>query len=76
MPSAPSLRWLAYLVPRLEGLAAGVLVAMRQGDPAAMRAPLAAVRAQAAAVLRPVLLSEQAVSAMVRAAAGGEASVR
>jgi AAA ATPase domain len=52
----PSLRWLAYLAPRLDGLAAGMLVAMRQGDPAAMRAPLAAVRAQAA-VLRPALLS-------------------
>jgi DNA-binding CsgD family transcriptional regulator len=69
----PSLRWLAYLAPRLEGLAAGMLVAMRQGDPAAMGAPLAAVRAQAA-VLRPALLSEQAVSSVVRAAAGGEAS--
>ena len=70
----PSLRWLAYLAPRLEGLAAGMLVAMRPGDPAAMGAPLAAVRAQAAAVLRPALLSEQAVSDVVRAAAGGEAS--
>ena len=69
----PSLRWLAYLAPRLEGLAAGMLVTMRQDDPADMSAPLAAVRAQSAAVLRPALLSEQAVSAMVRAAAGGEA---
>jgi DNA-binding CsgD family transcriptional regulator len=70
----PSLRWLAYLAPRLEGLAAGLLVAMRPGGPAEMSAPLAAVRAQAAAVLRPTLLSAPAVSAMVRAAAGGEAS--
>jgi DNA-binding CsgD family transcriptional regulator len=70
----PSRRWLAYLAPRLEGLAAGMLVAMRPGDPAAMDAPLAAVRAQAAAVLQPALLSQQAVSAVVRAAAGGEAS--
>ena len=69
----PSLRWLAYLAPRLEGLAAGILVALRQGDPAVMGAPLLAVRAEAA-VLRPALLSEQAVSAVVRAAAGGEAS--
>jgi DNA-binding CsgD family transcriptional regulator len=68
-----SLRWLAYLAPRLQGLAAGMLVAMRQGDPAAMRPPLAAVRAQAA-VLRPALLSEQAVSAVIRAAGGGGAS--
>jgi DNA-binding CsgD family transcriptional regulator len=70
----PSLRWLAYLAPRLEGLAAGLLVAMRPGEPAATGIPLAAVRAQAAAVLRPALLSEPAVSAMVRAVAGGEAS--
>ena len=70
----PSLRWLAYLAPRLEGLAAGLLVALRQGDPAAMEAPLLAVRAKAAAVLRPALLSETAVSAVVRAAAGGAAT--
>ena len=69
----PSLRWLAYLARRLEGLAAGMLVALRQGDPAVTGAPLLAVRA-AAAVLRPALLSEQAVCAVVRAAAGGEVS--
>ena len=69
----PSLRWLAYLAPRLEGLPAGMLVALRQGDPAVMDAPLLAVRA-AAPVLRPALLSEQAVYAVVRAAAGGEVS--
>jgi DNA-binding CsgD family transcriptional regulator len=68
----PSLRWLAYLSPRLEGLAAGMLVALRQGDPAAAQAPLMAVRA-AAEVLSPALLSEPAVGAVVREAAGGEA---
>jgi len=68
----PSLRWLAYLAPRLEGLAAALLVALRPGDPAAMGAPLLAVRAEAA-VLRPALLSERAVTAVVRAAAGGGA---
>ena len=69
----PSLRWLAYLPSRLEGLAAGMLVALRQDDPAVMGAPLLAVRAGAAAVLHPALLSEEAVSAVVRSAAGGEA---
>jgi DNA-binding CsgD family transcriptional regulator len=69
----PSLRWLAYLASRLEGLSAGVLVALRQGDPAAVGAPLLAVRAEAA-VVRPAPLSEHAVSAVVRAAAGGEVS--
>ena len=70
----PSLRWLAYLAPRLEGLAAGLLVALRQGDPAAFEAPLLAVRAEASAVLRPALLSEKAVSALVRTAVGGVTS--
>jgi len=70
----PSLRWLGYLAPRLEGLAAGMLVAQRQGEPAAMSAPLLAVRAHAAVVLRPALLTEQAVRAMVRAVPGGEAT--
>jgi DNA-binding CsgD family transcriptional regulator len=70
----PSLRWLAYLAPRLEGLAAGMLVTLRQRDPAVMGGPLLAVRAEAAAVLRPALLSEAAVCAVVRAAAGGEVS--
>jgi len=67
-----SLRWLAYLARRLDGLAAGVLVALRPGDPAVQGAPLLAVCAEAAAVLRPALLSEQAVSAVVRAAAHPE----
>jgi hypothetical protein len=68
----PSLRWLAYLSVRLEGLAAGMLVAFRQGDPAAAQAPLMAVRAAAAQVLRPALLSGQAVRTLVREAVGGE----
>ena len=67
-----SLRWLAYLARRLDGLAAGVLVALRPGDPAVLGAPLLAVCAEAAAVLRPALLSEQAVSAVVLAAAHPE----
>jgi DNA-binding CsgD family transcriptional regulator len=70
----PSLRWLAYLAPRLEGLAAGMLVTLRQGDPAGMSAPLLAVRAAAATVVRPALLSDEAVSAVVRSAAGGGVS--
>ena len=38
----PSLRWLAYIAPRLEGLAAGLLVVLPPGDPASMGAPLLA----------------------------------
>jgi DNA-binding CsgD family transcriptional regulator len=70
----PSLRWLAYLAPRLEGLAAGLLVALRHGDPAVLGTPLLSVLAEAPEVLRPALLSKKAVAAMVRAAAGGAAS--
>ena len=69
----PSLRWLAYLAPRLEGLPTGMLVAMRPGDPAVMSASLATLHAQAA-VLRPALLSEPGVSAVLRAAAAGKVS--
>ena len=50
-----------------------MLVALRQDDPAVMSAPLLAVRAAAAAVFHPALLSEEAVSTAVRSAAGGEA---
>jgi DNA-binding CsgD family transcriptional regulator len=50
-----------------------MLVALRPGDPAVLGTPLLAVCAEAAAVLRPALLSEQAVGAVVRAAGGGEA---
>ena len=70
----PSLRWLAYLSTRLEGLAAGMLVASRQGDPATAEAPLVAVRAAAAEVLSPALLTGPAVRAVVQEAASGEAS--
>ena len=34
----PSLRWLAYLAPRLEGLAVALLVALRPVEPASRRA--------------------------------------
>jgi DNA-binding CsgD family transcriptional regulator len=67
----PSLRWLAYLAPRLEGLALAMLVALRPAEPSATDAPLLALRAQAPTVVRPALLSERAVSAIVRATDGG-----
>jgi hypothetical protein len=70
----PSLRWLAYLAARVEGLALGLLVALRPAERASGEAPLAAVRAQAAPVLRPRLLSQAAVTAIVKESAGGEAS--
>jgi DNA-binding CsgD family transcriptional regulator len=70
----PSLRWLAYLAPRLEGLGLALLVALRPGRPALMASPLLALRGEAETVLRPALLSEGAVAAVVRALAGSAAS--
>src|SRR5262249_15014677 len=45
-----SLRWLAYLAPRLEGLALALLVALRPMEPASAGASLAALCAQAQAI--------------------------
>jgi DNA-binding CsgD family transcriptional regulator len=68
-----SLRWLAYLAPRLEGLALAMLVALRSAEPASMSAPLLALRTEAPTVVSPALLSEGAVSAIVRATVGDTA---
>jgi DNA-binding CsgD family transcriptional regulator len=68
----PSLRWLAYLAPRMEGLAAGLLAAVRPAAPAAEDEALLAVRAEAAVMVRPRLLSQAAVAAMVAERAGGQ----
>jgi DNA-binding CsgD family transcriptional regulator len=70
----PSLRWLAYLAPRLEGPAIALVVALRPGEPASTGAALTALRTEAPAVLRPGLLSEDGVGAIVRAALGGRAT--
>jgi DNA-binding CsgD family transcriptional regulator len=66
---AASLRWLAYLAARLDGLPAAVLVALRPAEPASKAGALLALRSLAPAV-RPALLSEAAVAAVVRAALG------
>jgi len=70
---APSLRWLAYLAPRVEGLRLTLLVALRASEPASEGASLMAVRAQAI-VVRPSLLSERAAAKVVRELLGAEAS--
>lgn len=70
----PSLRWLAHLAPRLEGLALALLVALRPGEPTAMDPSLLALRAEAPTVVRPALLSADAVGAIVRATLGGTVS--
>jgi DNA-binding CsgD family transcriptional regulator len=69
----PSLRWLAYAAPRLEGLAITLIVALRQSEPKSAGTPLSAVRAEASTI-RPRLLSVAAVGAAVRGAIGDGAT--
>jgi tetratricopeptide (TPR) repeat protein len=66
----PSLRWLAHLAPRLEGVAVALLVALRPVEAALGEAGFEALRAEARAVVRPELLSEDAVGAIVRTVLG------
>ncbi|MBV8916237.1 MAG: AAA family ATPase [Acetobacteraceae bacterium] len=69
----PSLRWLAYLARRLEGLRVVLLVAFRHQEPARANASLLALRAEPATVLQPALLSRRAVTQLVRAVMGDAA---
>ncbi len=66
-----SLRWLAYLARRLDGLEVAVVLALRPAEPASREGPLQAIRAMAPAV-RPALLSAAAVAAIVRTALGAD----
>jgi DNA-binding CsgD family transcriptional regulator len=59
-----SLRWLAYLAARLDGIKASLVVSLRPHEPRSQDRPLLAVRAAASATVRPGLLSEQAVTAI------------
>jgi DNA-binding CsgD family transcriptional regulator len=69
-----SQRWLAHLASRLEGAAVAVLVARRPAQPALVGDWLEALVVEAQAVVRPQLLSEDAVGAIVRAALGPDAT--
>jgi hypothetical protein len=64
---APSLRWLAQLAHNLEGLALGVLVAVRSGEPASEPELLAELLAAAPGPsVRPRGLGHAAAEALVR----------
>src|SRR5436190_4348921 len=55
----PSLRWLAYLVRRLEGLPVLVVACLRPADPGSEESPLAELLSDPAAfIVRPAPLSE------------------
>jgi len=68
-----SLRWLAYLAPRLGGASVLLVVALRPDEPASRSQALLAVRAAGSVTIRPRLLSPQAVADIVRRALGGGA---
>jgi DNA-binding CsgD family transcriptional regulator len=70
----PSLRWLAYMAARLEGLPVSLLVSMRPDYPARTGRSLLALRREAAAVIRPGLLSNDAVGSIVRGRLGEAAT--
>ena len=69
----PSLRWLAYLVARLEGLAVLVVAAVRSGEPGTPSGTIAAI-ARTARVMRPSALGREATGVLVRDTLGDHAS--
>jgi len=70
----PSLRWLAHLAPRLEGREVALLVALRSITSALPGSSVGALLDAAQSVLRPELLSEDAVGAIVRGMLGSGVS--
>ena len=69
----PSLRWLAYLVARVEDLPVLMAVAVRPGGPGAPSGPVSTIT-RAGHVLRPSPLSREAIGTLVHAALGEDAS--
>ncbi|KAA0995528.1 AAA family ATPase, partial [Paraburkholderia panacisoli] len=69
-----SLRWLAYLAPRLDGPNVSLVAALRPDEPASRSQPLVTVRAAATTTIRPSLLSRRAVAAIARNALGSGAN--
>ena len=63
----PSLRWLAYLLPRIEGLQVRLLVGLRPGDPGEDRALVGQIVSDPlATVVRPAPLTTAAATLLVR----------
>jgi DNA-binding CsgD family transcriptional regulator len=69
-----SLRWLAYLLPRMEGLEVVVVAGVRQSEPGEDPAVLAQIMSDPlATVVRPAPLSTLAVTELVREALSADA---
>jgi DNA-binding CsgD family transcriptional regulator/tetratricopeptide (TPR) repeat protein len=63
----PSLHWLAYILPRMEGLAISIVVGLRQTEPGEDPALLGQIVSDPlATVIRPVPLSAEAAARLVR----------
>jgi DNA-binding CsgD family transcriptional regulator/tetratricopeptide (TPR) repeat protein len=63
----PSLRWLAYLLPRMEGLDLSIVVGLRPREPGEDSSLLGQIVSDPlAAVIRPAPLSEEAAADLVR----------
>jgi DNA-binding CsgD family transcriptional regulator len=70
----PSLRWLAYLLPRMEGLDLLLVVGLRSAEPSEDPALLGQIVSDPlAAVVRPAPLSREAVTRLLREALSPEA---
>ena len=67
----PSLRWLAHVAARVDGLDLALVVAVRSFEPGADVAAMAQLRATAT-IVRPALLSAEAVAGIVRTALGDD----
>ena len=67
-----SLRWLAFLAPRVAGLPTAIVAGLRTGDPGAGRPPLLEIEADPGVVrVEPGTLSIDAASRLIEHAAGG-----
>lgn len=72
-----SLRWIAYLAHRLDGVALAVLIGWRTGEPDAPEEMLEALRAEPiTTTLAPDPLSDRATAAIVRDTLGADADAR
>jgi DNA-binding CsgD family transcriptional regulator len=69
----PSLRWLAYLAARLEGLPVLLVTTVCPGEPGTPSGPISAI-ARAARVMHPSPLSREATGMLVHASLGDDAS--
>ena len=69
----PSLRWLAYLAARLDGLPVLLVMTVRPGEPGTPSGSISAI-VREARVIQPAALSHEATGVLVRAVLGDETS--